>query len=1398
MQRMTQSKRREQGAAGRRLAREKSVLEMIAHGRPLPELLGALARSIESGADGLICSILLCDEDGKHLRHGAAPSLPVSFRKAVDGIDIGPRTTPCGVAAYTGKRVITADITTDPLWTDYRDVALKHGLRACWTAPIKSSAGKVLGTFAMYYREPRSPSAADLGLILQAQDLAAIVLERSQADANLLRSEKQLLTMVRARAMITECSRALVRTTQEAQLLQEMCRIGVETGGYRMAWIGFAQHDAGKTVLPAAVVGDEDGYFDSVRISWAADEFGSGPTGIAVRTRTTQVARDAASDPRFKLWREQALARGFRAAASFPLVHQNETYGVFGLFSGESEVFGSEELALLEELADDIAYGIFNLRQREAMRRADEHRGLEHAVSRAIAEANNVSAAVQAAIRAICASEGWECGRYFRWDETAGVLKFSEAWHVPGPELAQYVEKSRTLTYGPGVGLAGKALQSGEPLWITDISRDERVWQSGIAREVGMRSAFVFPVVSDGRPMGVLAFSSREARDSEDKLVEALRAIGSEIGQFLRRKQAEEELRRFRVALDASADLILLVDPVQKRYLDVNDAACRELGYTREEFLKMGPHDIFSISRDELAVLYARLLSGDESEKITEGVYRRKDGSEFPVESYRRAVRSEEGDIIVAVARDISERRRRDEELRRFRAAMDVSADMIYLVDPTAMRIIDVNDTACRKMGRTREELLSMGPHELINLPREELGRIYSRLIAGELEESHGEAWHTRKDGHRFPVELFRRVVRSRGGPVIVAVVRDISERRAAEEERKTTEEKIRDQAHRQRLIAEFGQQVLASVDLEEVFNRAMDLLADTLRADYCNALELDAEGKKLVFKATKGWPAEWVGRRTITLRPGVPLELVLGRHEPLVFDDLDEPRFSSSPLREIGVRSGIQAPIFGKTQTFGVLGAYSSVARHFTEDDTSFLQSVANILSVAIERKSAEERLAYREQFDALTALPNRNLFYDRLVQAMAQARRSGRPTAVIYIDLDNFKLINDTQGHAAGDQLLKEVTARLARCTRSGDTVGRFGGDEFGVILSDLGRPGDASIVVQKMIDTLAMPLHLEGHELYVTASVGITLFPSDGEDAGVLIRNADTAMYRAKEQGKNAYQYFTREMNERSRVRVQTEVALRRAIERKEFFLHYQPKVSLKDGTICGFEALMRWQHPQRGTVMPTEFIKVLEDLGLIVQVGEWVMWEACRQIQAWTKSGCVVPPIAINLSARQFQQKELETIVRRVLVNTGIDPSLIQFEITESLVMKEPETAARTLVLLKESGVSISVDDFGTGHSSLAYLKRFPIDALKIDRAFVRDITTNREDAAITLAIIGLAHSLKLKVVAEGVETEEQLRFLFKHACDEMQGYYFSRPVAPLDCEGMLREGRRLDLPREAPS
>ncbi|HEY6720199.1 MAG TPA: EAL domain-containing protein, partial [Burkholderiales bacterium] len=772
--------------------------------------------------------------------------------------------------------------------------------------------------------------------------------------------------------------------------------------------------------------------------------------------------------------------------------------------------------------------------------------------------------------------------------------------------------------------------------------------------------------------------------------------------------------------------------------------------------------------------------------------YRCKDGSTLPFESRRRVMRSGDSWIIVATARDIRERIAQEEALRksneRFDMAVRATNDVIWDWNLVTDEIW-WNENFTKVFGYPRETLEPSVKSWYEGIHPDDQGRVIAgihRLIGSGGENWSDEYRFRRQDGSVVHVFDRGHVIRDEEGRAVrmIGAMADISSRKQAEE-------RIHNQALRQRLIAEFGQQAFASTDVEDVLSRAVELVSVSLKADHCTVLELEEDGKQLLIKAAFGLPKETMERRTVPLRPGGRLEFILSRREPLIIEDLaKDERFSESPLLRLGMRSSVQVPVFGTAKTFGILSAHARVERAFGQDDASFLQSVANILAVAIERKNAEERLSYLAQFDSLTGLPNRYLFHDRLMNAMAHARRSGHPMAVLFIDLDRFKLVNDTQGHSAGDKLLKEAAMRLSQCVRSGDTVGRFGGDEFGAIVSDLAKLGDAGVVAQKVLDALVRPFRLDSHETYVSASIGITLFPADGDDPEALVMNADTAMYRAKEQGRNTYQYFTREMNQRALARAQMEAALRQAIERSEFLLHYQPKVDLASTHICGFEALIRWQHPDRGLVLPGEFVSVLEDTGLIVPVGEWVLREVCRQIQAWQREGLAVKPVTVNVSARQFQQKDFESIVRHTLREAHVDPGLVQFELTESLLMIDPEGAARTLRGLKDSGVKISVDDFGTGYSSLAYLKRFPIDALKIDHSFVRDITTDPEDAMITLAIIGLAHNLKLRVVAEGVETQEQLELLAANGCDEIQGYHFSVPTTAAESAIMLRENRRL--------
>jgi diguanylate cyclase (GGDEF)-like protein/PAS domain S-box-containing protein len=443
---------------------------------------------------------------------------------------------------------------------------------------------------------------------------------------------------------------------------------------------------------------------------------------------------------------------------------------------------------------------------------------------------------------------------------------------------------------------------------------------------------------------------------------------------------------------------------------------------------------------------------------------------------------------------------------------------------------------------------------------------------------------------------------------------------------------------------------------------------------------------------------------------------------------------------------------------------------------DDEAVVALEGFVSDITERKLYEQHLAQLAQFDTLTGLPNRLLLHDRLAQSLTQARRHDRKVGVLFVDLDRFKLVNDTLGHYAGDLLIAEVARRLARCVRPGDTVGRISGDEFGVVLADLAHVDDAALVAQKVLEALAEPHHLAGSEAFATASIGIAVHPGDGDDAEDLLRNADMAMYRAKESTRNAYCFFTAEMNQRSAEKMQLNNDLRHAIERSEFVLHYQPKVALDSGALTGFEALLRWNHPTRGLVPPGQFVAALEESGLIVPVGEWVLEEACAQIGRWQRAGFAPVPVAVNLSAKQFRRRDLDELVSSVLAASGVAPALLELEITESCLMEDPDQAVQLLYRLRDAGVRISVDDFGTGYSSLSYLTRLPITALKIDRSFVRDAVTNPEAASIVRAVIDMAHNLRFIVVAEGVETQQQVAFLRKHECDQAQGYFYARPAS----------------------
>jgi diguanylate cyclase (GGDEF)-like protein/PAS domain S-box-containing protein len=458
--------------------------------------------------------------------------------------------------------------------------------------------------------------------------------------------------------------------------------------------------------------------------------------------------------------------------------------------------------------------------------------------------------------------------------------------------------------------------------------------------------------------------------------------------------------------------------------------------------------------------------------------------------------------------------------------------------------------------------------------------------------------------------------------------------------------------------------------------------------------------------------------------------------------------------------------------------------------NDAGVVTHYIGVHSDITDAKTHQDELARQANHDSLTGLPNRNLLWDRIDRACARTQRYGGFAAVAFLDLDNFKVVNDSLGHSLGDHLLRAVAARLESSLRAMDTVARLGGDEFVLVLSDHKNEQSVSGELQRIVQSFSQPFVVDGRDVFITASVGVALYPQDAKDPETLMKSAELAMYRAKESGRNAYQLYTAEMQTKVTERLALEGMLRRALERGEFSLHYQPQVDLRTNCIFGCEALLRWNQPDLGMIGPGKFIPLAEETGLIVPIGEWIVRTACRQSKTWQNAGLAAVTMAVNISARQFRENTLLQAVAKILDETGLDASQLELEVTESVIMHDTQHVIATLQAFADMGVSLSVDDFGTGYSSLSYLKRFPVNRLKIDQSFVRDVTTDADDAAIAQAVITLGHTMNLRVIAEGVETPEQLAFLRRNQCDEMQGYLFGKPMPADEFAKLLETGRTL--------
>jgi diguanylate cyclase (GGDEF)-like protein/PAS domain S-box-containing protein len=665
-------------------------------------------------------------------------------------------------------------------------------------------------------------------------------------------------------------------------------------------------------------------------------------------------------------------------------------------------------------------------------------------------------------------------------------------------------------------------------------------------------------------------------------------------------------------------------------------------------------------------------------------------------------------------------------------------------------RLIRVNPEMCRMLGFRGEQLVGHSIHDIVD-PEDQLPtfELMQKLHRGELDRGNLKSCYVRRNGSRVWVHATFSAIRGGEGEhrdYYLGIVEDVSDRKDAEkalEESKEQFEQLASHIPQGFWITDLGKR--AVIFVSPAFERIHGVNPGSRGATRAWKSALHPDDRARVLEAHRNLASGPADVQYRILRPDGAIRWVHARGYPI-------------------------------------------------QNADGIVYRVAGTIEDITERRALEDQLHHQAHFDSLTGLPNRVVFFDRLGQAMSHARRDSHHVALLFIDIDNFKIVNDTMGHAVGDKLLIQTGRRLQQSVRSEDTVARLGGDEFAIILPRVHEPEHASLIAQKALTALAQPLTIEGQQVSIAGSIGVAISSADGMDPQTLVKNADRAMFRAKDAGKNGYAFYTAAMNQRAAEQRELERLLARALEGKQFSLHFQAKASIRSGELTGCEALLRWSGPAQSGTGPAQFVPVLERSGLIIPVGEWVLRTACRQLADWKREGLTPLPIAINVSAKQFNQRNLVEVVEDALRDNEIDSSLLEIELTESTAMQNAEDTIKCLHRLKELGVKIAIDDFGTGHSSLSYLTRLPVDVLKIDRSFVTGLPDNRNDASIAKAIITMAHSLFLKVIAEGVEDERQLEFLSDNECDEVQGYLLSRPVAAPEMTRLMQAPTVMPQPR----
>ena len=1339
-----------QTTLARTIAALSAINEAILYAKTPDELYQKVCDAGFSSGDFMAVSVFLVEPGSPRLSYAAGCGEDVARLRSIKITteDGAPEGAGVGGEAFRSQKLcISNDFLNDSRSLAWREGSIKAGVGAAAALPLICN-GRSVGVLFATRREAGSFDEAMVSLFTRMSANITYALENFARETARQKGERAARRLNRMFGALSATNEAILRAKDEQELYQLVCDASVH-GGKSLATYVLLREEGSHWLKPVAGTGQNVELVAQTRYSVDPENpYGQGISGEVFRTQKPCVETDLVRRTKGTPWEQANINSGVAACVAAPLIKYGKSVGVIISFISQSWAKDQEIVALMLRIAENVCFALENFaRDADKARIADE----EERLARMYAALSTTNEAI---IRARSRSELFDLvcdasvhGARFGSAAIALVDYETEMLRVvacngPNADEVRKFKLSISDKVPEGRGLTGAAFRTGQPRISNDILADDRIkpWQES-ARHSGIRSCAALPLRNGDRIEGVFLFNAFETGTFTPELVELLQRLAMNVSFALTSLDRAEAKAR--------------ADKQRERLTGMFEA----LSATNEAIMR-------AKTREELfEVACAAAVVG--------GMF--ASTSIAMLEPHSETIR-----IVAAKG---------PKHDQMFGRSCSVSAD-----NPEGQGIIG-------KSLRLRRPLVinhylddSQSVHWRAQATIDGTRAAASFPLLREGREPIGILLFLAPEENAFTTDLVELLTR---------LAENIS---FALDNFDHAEEKDRTEQQKERLTRMFAalsatnEAIMRAKSRAEMYELVCKAASTGGKFTSTTIALLAAGSDQLEIVAAAGPTCETTRHVRLSIDASRPegrgmSGTAFRTRQPCISNDyLNDERLSAfhPVVRGDGARSGAAFPLIVGGQPVGVMIYMSTEQDTFIGEFVELLQRLADNVAFAMEnfdradaKNKADERIEYLASHDSLTNLPNRETFNGLLREAIEAAHRHDRRFPVLFIDLDRFKVINDSLGHEAGDLLLLEVASRLKRSLRASDVVARLGGDEFVVILDQCGEIDDVQRIATELLVALGQPMELAGHECHTTASIGIAMYPANGADAQTLTKNADMAMYLAKEDGKNGYRFFSKEVKTQSIERLSMESALRRALERDQFSLNYQPKVDMETGQFTGVEALLRWTHPELGNISPAQFIPLAEETGLIVPIGRWVLKEACAQAMAWQRRGLLPLSMAVNLSPRQFADEHLLQDVDEALAASGMSPVLLQLEVTESMMMRNVGRALKVLDAIQSRGIRLAIDDFGTGYSSMSLMKHFPIDTIKIDRSFVRDLPHDSEDQAIAQAIISMAKALGMTVVAEGVENAEQEAFLRSHGCDEMQGFLIAKPLPPRQMAELLR-------------